>query len=263
MQSTAPSAVRGASFNVSNTFKPCLLIPVFNHGPGLAATIAEIAPLQHAVIVVDDGSDEASQSIIDAAVQGHTWITLLRLAHNVGKGAAVKEGLDLAARSGYTHVLQIDADRQHNCADIELFLRQSRAQPEAFVIGAARFNESVPPVRRIARGLTHFWVHINTLSFDIEDSMCGFRVYPVALVMPLLREKFTGNHMEFDVEIVVRAHWRGHTFINVPTNVDYPVAGISHFRLVRDNVLISAMHAKLFFGMLFQLPTLLRRRVSR
>jgi len=106
-------------------------------------------------------------------------------------------------------------------------------------------------------------VWVNTLSFDIEDSMCGFRVYPVALVMPLLRHTFTGNHMEFDSEILVRAHWRGHTFINVPTKVDYPVSGVSHFRLVRDNILISAMHAKLFFGMLFQLPTLLRRRASR
>jgi hypothetical protein len=80
--------------------------------------------------------------------------------------------------------------------------------------------------------------------------------------MPLLR-KHRGNHMQFDMEILVHAHWRGHAFINVPTNVNYPVSGISHFRIVRDNVLISAMHAKLFFGMLFQLPALLRRRVSR
>jgi glycosyltransferase involved in cell wall biosynthesis len=263
MQSTASPAVRGASFNVNSAFNPCLLIPVFNHGPGLAETLVELAPLQHAVIVVDDGSDAASRAIIDAAVQGRTWVRLIRRAQNGGKGAAVKEGLELAQRCGYSHVLQIDADRQHDCADIERFLAESRAHPASFVIGAARFNESVPRIRRIARGLTHFWVRINTLSFDIEDSMCGFRVYPIAIVMPLLREIVVGNHMQFDMEILVRAHWRGHTFVNVPTNVNYPVAGVSHFRLFRDNVLISAMHTKLFFGMLFQLPTLLRRRVSR
>ena len=263
MQSILQFAVRGASFNVTSAFNPCVLIPVFNHGPGLAATLADLAPLHHAVIVVDDGSDETSRAIIDAAVQGRTWVTLLRRTQNGGKGAAVKDGLELAQRCGYSHVLQIDADRQHDCADIDRFFRESREHPEAFVIGVARFNDSVPRVRRVARGLTHFWVHINTLSYDIEDSMCGFRVYPIAVVMPLLREASVGNHMQFDMEILVHAHWRGHTFINVPTNVNYPVAGISHFRLVRDNVLISAMHAKLFVGMLLQLPTLLRRRVSR
>ena len=244
-------------------FNPCVLIPVFNHGPGLDATLAELAPSRHAVIVVDDGSDEPSRAIIDAAVQGRAQVTLLRRARNGGKGAAVKDGLEFAERSGYSHVLQIDADRQHDCADIDRFLREAREHLDAFILGSARFNASVPRVRRIARGLTHFWVRINTLSFDIEDSMCGFRVYPIAAVMPLLRDAFVGNHMQFDMEILVRAHWRGHTFINVPTNVDYPTAGVSHFRLVRDNVLISAMHAKLFFGMLFQLPTLLRRRASR
>jgi glycosyltransferase involved in cell wall biosynthesis len=248
---------------VTNAFNPCVLIPVFDHGPGLAATLAELAPLGHVVIVVDDGSGEPSRAIIDAAVRGQTWITLLRRARNGGKGAAVKDGLDLAQRSGYTHVLQIDADRQHDCADIARFFREAQMHPDAFILGAARFNDSVPRVRRIARGLTHFWVRVNTLSYDIEDSMCGFRVYPVALVMPLLRETLVGNHMQFDMEILVRAHWRGHAFINVPTNVDYPTAGVSHFRLVRDNALISAMHAKLFFGMLLQLPTLLRRRASR
>jgi len=268
MPSTASPVVQGVSLKVNSAkvdsaFNPCLLIPVFNHGPGLAATLAELAPLQHPVIVVDDGSDASSRIIIDAAVQGHSWIRLLRRARNGGKGAAVKDGLELAQRCGYSHALQIDADRQHDCSDIERFLHEARVHPDAFVIGTARFNDSVPRVRRIARGLTHFWVRINTLSFDIEDSMCGFRVYPVALVTPLLRQIFTGNHMQFDMEILVRAHWRGHRFINVPTNVDYPVGGASHFRLVRDNILISAMHAKLFFGMLFQLPTLLRRRASR
>lgn len=246
---------------MSSTFNPCLLVPVFNHGPGLAATIAELAPLQHAVIVVDDGSDETSRAAIDTAIQGRAEITLLRRVQNGGKGAAVKEGLALAQRRGHSHVLQIDADRQHDCADVERFLHEARNHPDAFVIGAARFNDSIPRVRRIARRLTHVWVRINTLSFDIEDSMCGFRVYPVALVMPLLSR--TGDHMEFDVEVLVRAHWRGHRFVNVPTRVDYPVAGISHFRLVRDNALISRMHAKMFFGMLFQLPALLRRRTSR
>jgi len=175
----------------------------------------------------------------------------------------VKDGLRMAHDRGYTHALQIDADRQHDCADIERFLREAQSNPHAFIIGAARFDASIPTHRRLARGLTHLWVWINTLSFDIEDSMCGFRVYPLAIVTPLLDEPCLGDRMEFDMEILVRAHWRGHTFVNVPTKVEYPVTGVSHFRLVRDNVLISAMHARLFFGMLFRLPALVWRRARR
>jgi len=248
---------------VSSIFNPCLLIPVFNHGPGFRDTIAELAPLGLACIAVDDGSDAEGRAIIDSVAAAHAWIRLLRRSHNGGKGAAIKEGLRLANDCGYSHVLQIDADRQHDCADIERFLHEARLHPDAFIVGAARFNESVPPIRRFARGITHFWVRINTLSFDIEDSMCGFRVYPVAQVTPLLRDPRVGNRMDFDIEILVRAHWAGHTFINIPTNVDYPVSGVSHFRLVCDNILISAMHARLFFGMLLRFPALLWKRRRR
>ena len=105
-------------------------------------------------------------------------------------------------------------------------------------------------------------MRVNTLSRDILDSMCGFRVYPLPQVAPLLENESLGDHMEFDMEVLVRAHWRGCAFVNVPTNVVYPAAGVSHFRLFRDNVLISRMHAKLFFGMLIRLPMLLRRRAA-
>ncbi len=247
---------------MSSPFNPCLLIPVFNHGPGLEATIAELAPMQPACIVVDDGSDARSRAIIDVVVGAHAWIESLRRPRNGGKGAAVKDGLHLAQRRGYSHALQIDADRQHDCNDVQRFLHEAQLHPDAFIIGSARFDDSVPPIRRAARELTHFWVRINTLSHDIRDSMCGFRVYPIAHVIPLLTTASLSDRMDFDTEILVRAHWHGHAFINVSTHVDYPASGVSHFRPFRDNVLISAMHARLFFGMLVRLPTLLRRRAD-
>ena len=245
---------------MSNPFKPCLLIPVFNHGSGFEATIAELAPMQPACIVVDDGSDAHCRATIDAVVGMHPWIESLRRPHNGGKGAAVKDGLLLAQRRGFSHALQIDADRQHDCADVQRFLREAQLHPDAFIIGAARFDASVPAIRRAARELTHFWVRINTLSRDILDSMCGFRVYPIAHAVPLLDAASLGNRMDFDTEILVRAHWQGHAFVNVPTHVSYPASGVSHFRMFRDNVLITTMHTRLFFGMLLRLPTLLRRR---
>jgi hypothetical protein len=69
--------------------------------------------------------------------------------------------------------------------------------------------------------------------------------------------------MDFDTEIIVRLHWTGVPVRNRPTRVTYPEDGVSHFDLWRDNLRISAMHARLFFGMLRRLPRLLARKWSR
>ena len=90
--------------------------------------------------------------------------------------------------------------------------------------------------------------------------MCGFRVYPVGAVLAALDGRRPGPGMEFDAEALVRAHWAGIPLVFVPTAVTYPEGGVSHFRMVRDNVRIAAMHTRLFFGMLLRLPALLARR---
>jgi glycosyltransferase involved in cell wall biosynthesis len=239
----------------------CAVVPVFNHAAKLAATLDGVARAGLPCLVVDDGSDDADAAGIARIVATVPSATLLRLARNGGKGAAVKFGLRRAAEAGYTHALQIDADGQHDVADIERFIATARAQPDAVVIGAAQLGRDGPLGRRIARHLTHVWVWINTLSFDIADSMCGFRIYPLAPLTALFDA--SGDRMEFDVEILVRAHWQGLRVVNVPTRVRYPADGVSHFRLVRDNALISAMHARLFFGMVRRLPQLLWRRTHR
>jgi hypothetical protein len=110
------------------------------------------------------------------------------------------------------------------------------------------------------RYATHIWVWINTLSFDIKDSMCGLRVYPVAAVTALAARRSIGARMNFDTDILVRLYWDGLAVVNLPTRVSYPADGVSHFRVWRDNVLISWMHTKLFFGMLPRIPSLLARK---
>jgi glycosyltransferase involved in cell wall biosynthesis len=244
-----------------DSFAVCAVVPVFNHAAKLATTLDGVARAGLSCIVIDDGSDAADAAAIERIVAPIATATKVRLDRNGGKGAAVKLGLRRAADNGYTHVLQIDADGQHDLADIGRFVAAARAQPDAVVIGTAQLGRDGPLGRRIARHLTHVWVWINTLSFDIADSMCGFRIYPLAPVLGLLDA--TGDRMEFDVEVLVRAHWRGLRVVNVPTRVHYPADGVSHFRLVRDNALISAMHARLFFGMVRRLPQLLRRRAHR
>jgi len=162
---------------------------------------------------------------------------------------------------GYSHALQIDADGQHDVRDIPAFLAASVAQPDSVICGCPVYDASVPKGRLYGRYLTHVWVWINTLSFDIKDSMCGFRVYPLEPTVALIDATAIGRRMDFDVEVLVRLYWRGVGVVNQPTHVSYPSDGISHFRVWLDNVLISRMHTQLFFGMLLRLPALLWRKV--
>lgn len=166
-------------------------------------------------------------------------------------------GFRNAAQRGATHVLQIDADGQHATTEIPRFLAAAKAAPQAIINGTPVYDSSVPKGRLYGRYLTHVWVWINTLSGDIRDSMCGFRVYPLAPVIALINAEPMGLRMEFDPEILVRLHWRGAQIQSMETPVRYPADGISHFDVWRDNVRISRMHARLFFGMLRRLPRLL------
>lgn len=238
-------------------FKPCVVIPVYNHENAIGTVVAAV--LAHGVpcILVDDGSSEECAKKLDALSD----VTLLRLAVNSGKGAAVLTGIRYAAEQGYTHVVQIDADGQHCTSDIPQFLAQAEQHPQAVITGYPIYDTSVPKLRLYARYLTHVWVWINTWSLQIRDSMCGFRVYPVAAVMQLCTRQKIGLRMNFDTDILVRLYWHGIEVINLPTRVTYPLDGISHFRLWLDNVLITRMHIVLFFGMLRRTPMLLVRKL--
>lgn len=242
----------------------CIVIPVFNHGIAVARVLEELASSGLPVLLVDDGSEADCaarlRALADAAPDR---LTLLRRPDNGGKGAAVMDGLRHAYRLGFTHAVQIDADGQHEIGDLSRFLASADAYPEALITGTPVYDDSVPKARLYGRYLSHIWVWINTLSLDIRDSMCGFRVYPLASTLEVIDEEAPGQHMEFDSEILIRLHWRGVPMVNLPTRVRYPSDGISHFRLWRDNVLITGMHARLLLGMLWRLPRLLARKVRR
>jgi predicted LPLAT superfamily acyltransferase len=130
------------------------------------------------------------------------------------------------------------------------------------VTGVPIYDASIPKGRAIGRWITHAWVWVETLSFQIRDSMCGFRVYPLAAVAALLAEgEQIGQRMDFDTEIMVRLFWRGVAVIDVPVAVTYPADNTSNFDLLRDNWRISLMHSRLVFTMLWRL--LRHRRMPR
>ena len=241
--------------------KACVLIPVYNHEHAVSAVVHAVRAHGVHCVLVDDGSSQLCAQVLDAlAAASPGSVTLVRHAYNQGKGAAVISGFRRAAQDGFTHALQLDADGQHCTADIPRFIALAAAHPDAVIVGCPIYDESVPALRLYARYLTHVWVWINTLSFAIRDSMCGFRAYPLAPALTLVGRKQLGLRMNFDTDVLVRLYWDGLQVINLPTRVSYPANGVSHFRAFRDNVLITRMHTTLFFGMLFRLPTLLARK---
>jgi glycosyltransferase involved in cell wall biosynthesis len=242
------------------TIRTCIIVPVFNHGAGATGLAQKLSAFGLHLFLVDDGSESRTRDTLRALAKNEKWITLLGHSENRGKGAAVISGIQAAHAQGFSHALQIDADGQHDIADIPRFLALAQANPDAVITGQPIYDESVPKGRLIARYLTHVWVWIETLSFAIRDSMCGFRIYPLKPVAQLARNVHLGQRMDFDPEILVRLHWEGLTIISVPTHVTYPVDGTSHFRPWRDNALISWMHTRLVLGMIWRASRLRLRR---
>jgi glycosyltransferase involved in cell wall biosynthesis len=244
-------------------FKPCVVIPVYNHERAIGRMLKEILAQKLPCILVDDGSGPECAAVLDRlAAASAKEVTLLRHVVNRGKGGAVLTAIRYAAQQGYSHALQIDADGQHCVSDIPRFLEQASADPAALIAGSPRYDATAPWLRLYARALTHFWVSINTLSRRAGDSMCGFRVYPIPAVIAIDQRHKLSERMNFDIEVLVRLYWAGVKVISVGTPVAYPVDGVSHFRTWLDSVLISFVHARLFFGMVRRLPMLLARRWS-
>jgi glycosyltransferase involved in cell wall biosynthesis len=247
----------------SALFKPCVLIPIYNHKDTIVATVHALLAQGLPVRIVDDGSNDATRAVLDQLLREQPTVQLLRLPQNGGKGVALSAGLLAAYEAGYTHALQIDADGQHDVGDVPRFLAEGRQYPDALICGQPIYDDSVPRARLYGRYLTHVFVWLETLSLTIRDSMCGFRLYPLAETCADIARRPMPARMDFDTEIAVRLYWRGVQVRNVPTRVIYPDNGLSHFRMIEDNLRITAMHTRLVLGMLPRAPQLLWRKRRR
>ncbi|WP_318447589.1 glycosyltransferase family 2 protein [Photobacterium leiognathi] len=242
-----------------SVFNPCFLIPCYNHGATVPAVIDALTSYGFPIIIVDDGSELATRKILSEQAKRPN-ITIVTLPKNQGKGGAVIAGIKQADRLGFSHALQIDADGQHDLAALPKLLEASQAHPEALISGQPIYDDSVPKSRLYGRYATHIWVWIETLSFNIKDSMCGFRSYPIRSIINVINHNKLGLRMDFDTEVMVRFYWDNGDIRFIDTKVIYPEDGISHFDALWDNVKISWMHTKLFFGMLPRIPKLIKRK---
>lgn len=242
-----------------------VLIPSYNTGERVFSTVSAARAQWNPVWVVVDGSTDGTGERLQQMAAADPGLRVWLLPHNQGKGAAVLHGLRAAQEAGYTHALTMDSDGQHPADLIPAFMQASQARPETMVLGRPVFDASAPLLRVRGRKVSNSWTQLETLFAGIGDSLYGFRVYPVAALIAIMERQPWMRRFDFDTEAVVRLAWRGVKPVNIDAPVKYLTAeegGVSHFRYLRDNALLTWMHTRLMIEFVLRLPGLLWRRLS-
>ena len=241
-----------------------VLIPSFNPGPRVVETVRQARAVWTPVWVVVDGSTDGTDVLLRRLADDDADLRLIVLARNQGKGAAVLAGIAEAAAAGFTHALTMDSDGQHPAGLIPEFMAASLKRPEAMVLGKPVFGAEAPLLRVNGRKVSNAWADLETLWMGIGDSLYGFRVYPIAPLLRVMRGNRFMRRFDFDPEAVVRLCWAGVQPLNIDAPVRYLSAaegGVSHFRYLRDNALLTWMHTRLLIGFVLRLPVLIWRRM--
>jgi glycosyltransferase involved in cell wall biosynthesis len=240
-----------------------VLMPSFNSGDMLLATVIAARRFWSPVWVVIDGSTDGSEAALRRRAARDPGLRILQRPRNGGKGAAILDGLRLAEESGFTHALTLDADGQHPADLIPRFMAASEARPDAMILGTPVFAADAPALRVHGRRISNAWANLETLWAGIGDSLFGFRVYPIVELRRIMEGTRWMRRFDFDAEAAVRLSWAGVPAINLRAPVRYvdrAAGGVSHFRYIRDNALLTWMHARLMLGFSWRLPRLLARR---
>ena len=243
--------------------KQGFLIPVYRHSETAVPLAERLAETGLQVIIVDDGNGKEAREAFEKLKAENPAIVLVSLKKNLGKGGALAKGFEKADELGLTHVLQIDADGQHDEARAAFFLDESARHPDKVICGYPEFDDTAPRGRVRGRKISNFWAAIVTLSGELKDVLCGFRVYPVKEALRIIKNPFMDRRMGADAEILVRLYWKRVFPVFYPVKVFYPKDGISNFRYINDNLHISWMFTRLSIGMIIRLPFLLYLRIIR
>jgi polyprenyl-phospho-N-acetylgalactosaminyl synthase len=241
----------GKLFFRERHFRPCVVIPTFNNIATLRGVVDQIRSSISRILVVNDGSAQPTYDLVEQ-LEDEGMIVALHRPVNGGKGAAVKDGFKLAHELGFTHVLQVDADGQHDLSMAAEFLAASEKNPSSLILGYPIFGPEAQAARVRGRKLTNGCVAWQVGRGVIKDAMIGFRVYPLE---PTLALRGLTDRMDFDIEIAVRLVWANLTVCNLPIGVRYLTSeegGISSFQPFGDNARISWLHTRLCVSAFFR-----------
>jgi glycosyltransferase involved in cell wall biosynthesis len=215
----------------------CVIIPTYNNQGTLAAIIIDVLAYTDQIIVVNDGSTDGTQAIIQSFPQIHS----ISYTQNVGKGWALRKAFDYAKELGYQHAITIDSDGQHFASDLPAFIEKLEHEPDSLIIGSRNMEQSsVPGKSSFGHKFSNFWFWVET-GIKCPDTQSGYRLYPIHL---LKKTKFITRKYEFEIEVIVRAAWKGIKIDWVPVKVYYAPkeTRISHFRPFQDFSRISVLN---------------------
>jgi glycosyltransferase involved in cell wall biosynthesis len=218
----------------------CVVIPTYNNSGALADVIDKALLQGLHVIVVNDGSTDMTEDILNI----YKSITVISYPDNKGKGFALKQGFARAYEMGFLYAITLDSDGQHNPGNIRLFVEKNSVSGEAVIIGNRKIATGNVPVKSaFGKKFSNFWFLAETWK-KCRDTQTGFRLYPLK---PLMKKHFYTNRFEFEIESLVRLAWD-----NIPVvEVDIPVIyfpdekRVSHFRPGIDFFRISVLNSVL------------------
>lgn len=219
--------------------KSLIVIPTYNNKKTLRHVVGKALSSGLPILVVNDGSTDGSiETISDTAA------SILNFTENRGKGRAIVAAADWAKERGYSHIITIDADGQHDPAEAPGFIEKIKAHPMSIIIGKRDFeNTRVPGSSRFGRRWSNLWIRITT-GLSVGDSQSGYRAYPVEAITKI---PCKGSRYNFEVEIIVRSAWAGLEIIDHDISVNYTAETkeASHFDPFWDNYRISVTYTRL------------------
>ncbi|QLC66792.1 DUF2062 domain-containing protein [Flavobacterium sp. LPB0248] len=216
----------------------CVIVPTYNNQKTLKKVLDSIIDFTTNIIVVNDGSTDSTSEIL----KSYSQLTQIQHPKNLGKGRALRNGFRKALELDFEYAITIDSDGQHFAADIPVFLEAIQNEPNTLLIGSRNMTqENVPKKSSFGNKFSNFWFKFET-GIKLDDTQSGFRLYPLRL----LPKRFYTNKFEFEIEVIVRAAWKGIVVKNIPIQVLYdPAERVSHFRPFQDFTRISILNTVL------------------
>jgi len=225
------------SIQLAGKLQCCVIMPTYNNARTLQAVIDGVLQYVGDVIVINDGATDETSDILAS----NSAVTVIEYHPNQGKGYALKKGFKCAAVKGFQYAITIDSDGQHMASDIGLFLDKIQQYPDSLIVGSRLLRqENMPGGNTFANKSSNFWYRLQT-GINLPDTQSGFRLYPL---QKITRMHFITNRYELELEMLVRAAWKGINVISVPISVYYPPREerVSHFRPFIDFFRISILN---------------------